>query len=87
MSHRLLFSPAAVRDFRALPRDVQTRLKPRIDALANDPRPSGCRKLSGEDELYRIRVGDYRVLYAVRDQVLVVLVVRVGNRRDVYRKL
>jgi len=87
MGYRLELSPAAARDFRALPRDVQTRLRPRIDALAHDPRPTGCRKLSGEDDLYRIRVGDYRVLYAVRDQVLIVLVVRIGNRRDVYREL
>ena len=52
-------------------------------ALAGDPRPNGCRKLSGSEE-YRIRVGDYRVLYEIEDAVLRILVVRVGHRRDVY---
>lgn len=57
----------------------------RIDALALDPRPRGCKKLQGDGDLYRVRAGDFRIVYAVRDDVLIVLVVKIGNRRDVYR--
>lgn len=55
-----------------------------ILSLAEDPRPAGCRKLSGKDK-YRIRSGQYRIIYAVRDAILVVTIVKVGHRRDVYR--
>lgn len=68
-------------------RDAQLyrRLSQAIDDLSSTPRPPGCLKMQGEQELYRIRVGDYRILYEVQDAVLVVLVVRIGNRREVYR--
>jgi mRNA interferase RelE/StbE len=56
-----------------------------IDALADDPRPSGCAKLAGRDD-YRIRVGDYRVVYAVDDDKRVVLIARIAHRREVYRR-
>jgi mRNA interferase RelE/StbE len=56
-----------------------------MEALGFDPRPRGCKKLHGEDSFYRVRAGDFRIIYAVRDDVLVVLVVKIGNRRDVYR--
>jgi mRNA interferase RelE/StbE len=55
--------------------------------LAQDPRPRGAKKLSDEDRLYRIRVGDYRVVYQINDDILFVLVVRIGGRGDVYRDL
>jgi len=83
---RVEFTTQADRQFRKLPRAVQERLRPRIDALAANPRPDGATKLSGEDDLWRIRVGEYRVLYAVADEVLLVLVVKVGHRREVYRR-
>jgi mRNA interferase RelE/StbE len=53
--------------------------------LAPDPRPSGCEKLAGVDDLFRIRVGDYRIVYRVQDQALIVLIVKIGHRREVYR--
>jgi mRNA interferase RelE/StbE len=56
-----------------------------VDALAENPRPQGVRKLEGEEDLYRLRVGDCRVLYAIRDAALLVLVVRIADRREVYR--
>ena len=56
-----------------------------IAALAANPRPPGCVKLQGESELYRVRVRDYRILYQIQDAVLVVLVVQIGNRREIYR--
>jgi len=85
--YRIEFAPAADRDFRALAEDVRRRLRPRIDALAENPRPHGVETLEGEKSLHRIRVGDYRIIYQIQDDVLMVLVVRLGHRRDVYRKL
>jgi mRNA interferase RelE/StbE len=87
MAYRIEFAPAAARDFAALPRSVQARLRPRIDALVVDPRPPGVEHLAGGDDLYRIRVGDDRVVYSIADDVLLVLVVRIGHRRDIYRRL
>jgi len=84
--YRVKFAPRAARDFCSLERATQQRLRGQIDRLEEDPRPRGCEKLSGGDDLYRIRVGDYRIVYQVQDRVLVVLVVRVGHRRDVYRR-
>ncbi len=57
-----------------------------LDSLAKNPRPPGCVKLQGGDDLYRVRVGDYRVVYTIQDTVLVVLVVEAGHRRDIYRQ-
>jgi mRNA interferase RelE/StbE len=78
--------PAAVKQLAALPRDVQVRVARKVDALARNARPPGAEKLSGADDLWRVRVGNYRVLYEIRDAALVILVVRVGHRREVYRR-
>ena len=83
--YRVLFASRAERDFRKLGLDVQKRLDPAIQALAGDPRPPGCKKLSGERSLWRIRTGDYRIVYQVEDEQLLVLVVKVGHRREIYR--
>ena len=85
MSYAIEFAPSARRELRKLPREAQLKLNKRIDSLCLDPRPRGSKKLKGGDELWRVRVGDYRVVYEVRDKVLVVLVVRVAHRREVYR--
>ena len=85
MRYRIELSPAAERDLDALPDDVYRRIRPRIDALASNPRPQGVKKLRGTENLYRIRIGDYRVVYQVGDKVLRVLIVRVKHRRDAYR--
>lgn len=85
--YRVEIAPPALRALGALPRKVQDRIRPRIDALAADPRPRRSEKLEGEESLYRIRMGDYRVIYHVEDDRLVVLVVRVAHRRDAYRNL
>ena len=81
------FKPAAAQQLRKLDRPVQVRLSSAIDALASVPRPQGCEKLKGEEGLLRIRVGDYRVLYQILDDRLLISVVRVGHRREVYRKI
>ena len=85
MAFAIEFAPSAAREFRKLAREVQLRMRPRIDALSNDPRPHGAKKLAGARDLWRIRVGNYRVVYQVRDELLIVLVLRVAHRRDVYR--
>jgi mRNA interferase RelE/StbE len=87
MVYRIEFTRQAERQFKALPRNIQTRLKSHIDRLIEDPRPSGAYKLSGKDDLYRIRVGDYRVIYAVQDKALLILVLKVGHRGNVYRRI
>ena len=58
-----------------------------IDALARAPRPAGCIQLAGADDAYRIRIGDYRVVYEIADKVLIVYIIRVAHRKDVYRGL
>jgi len=75
----------AARVIARLPSDVRQRLVRAIDTLTTDPRPVGCQKLAGSGDHYRVRVGDYRIIYEVRDGELVVIVVTVGHRRDVYR--
>jgi mRNA interferase RelE/StbE len=87
VSYKIEFSRRAERDFKALPRNVQVRLAPRIDALARNPRPAGVEKLKSEDDLYRIRIGHYRVIYKIEDKALIVLMLRIGNRREVYRRV
>ena len=85
MAYAIEFVPSAKRELHKLPRDLQLKLNQRIDSLSIEPRPRGSKKLKGATELWRIRVGDYRVVYEVRDKILVVLVVRVAHRREVYR--
>lgn len=68
-----------------LERKDQQRIRAAIDLLASEPRPPGCVALAGEESAYRVRVGDYRIIYEVLDGRLVIQVVRVGHRRDVYR--
>lgn len=87
MRYRIEYSPHALRQLRALPRQVQQRVSPHIDALSNDPRPHGVVRTSGKDDFYRMRVGSYRVIYTIEEDVLVVLVVSVGHRREIYRDL
>ena len=85
MAYRLQLSPRANRDLKKLPTRVQERLKDYIDALAHAPRPSVVVKLEGEVNIYRIRVGDYRVLYEVHDQIFVVIVLKIADRKEAYR--
>jgi mRNA interferase RelE/StbE len=85
MTYRIEFVSQAAKQFRTLPSQLQERLKAKIDALSNNPRPYGVTKLAGEDDLYRIRGGDYRIIYTIQDEHLLILVVKIGHRRDVYR--
>ena len=75
----------AVKSISRLPRKEQQRVRAAIDLLAEEPRPPGCAALTGDDSVYRVRVGNLRILYEVVDARLVIQVIRVGHRRDVYR--
>ena len=86
MAYTVELSNRAKRDLAALSAEVQTRIVKALRTLEANPRPSGVEKLKGEDNAYRLRVGDYRILYAVHDKILFVLVVKIGHRREVYRK-
>jgi len=83
-SYSIEFRKSVEKDLKAIPRKDQIRLLQRISALADDPRPPGCKKLSGQ-ERYRLRQGNYRILYEIEDDRLIITVVKVGDRRDVYR--
>jgi len=75
----------ARRQLLRIPVRIRSRIAGAIRALADDPRPPGCKKLAGSSDYFRIRVGDYRVLYEVRDRDILVLVIKIGHRREVYR--
>lgn len=81
----LAFRRSVAKDLRAIPARDVVRILQRVEALREDPRPPGCEKLSGQ-ERYRIRQGVYRIVYEVADEYVLVTVVRVGHRRDVYRR-
>jgi mRNA interferase RelE/StbE len=86
MSYLVIFNNHAARSFRKLPRNIQQRLRPVINDLQEDPRPTGVEKIKGEDDIYRIRVGDYRILYEVGDKELIICIIETGHRREVYRR-
>jgi mRNA interferase RelE/StbE len=83
--YEIRLHPQAARAFRRLQNPLRGRIAAAIDALANDPRPAGASRLAGRDD-YRIRVGDYRIVYAVDDNEHVVLIARIAHRREVYRR-
>jgi mRNA interferase RelE/StbE len=84
-SFEIRFKESMAKDLRHLPNKDVKRILERIEALRNDPRPAGCEKLSAQ-ERYRVRQGVYRIIYEIRDNELVVIVVKVGHRREVYKR-
>ena len=82
-SYRLFIKPSAAREIEAIPKKERLRIIRRIQDLSDNHRPPGCEKLSGQDK-YRVRQGQYRIIYSVSDDELIVCVVKVGHRRDVY---
>ncbi len=81
------FKPSVRKDFRRLPKSVVERVIKRIGKLKDEPFPHGVEKLEGADQFYRIRVGDYRIVYEVDTQEKAIIIFYVRHRRDVYRKL
>lgn len=85
VTYRIEIAPAAVRQLRKLDPTARRRVQAAVELLAVQPRPNGAKKLVGGDGEWRVRTGDYRIVYEVNDEVLLVLVVAVGHRREVYR--
>ena len=83
-NYTIEFTPAAARAFRKLSFETQNRLGKVLDRLSSNPLPNGVKKLSGEENLFRVRVGDYRIVYQMKSKELTVLIVRMGHRREVY---
>ncbi len=83
-SYRLHIKPSAAKELEAIPLKDRNRLVTKIRRLAKEPRPPGCEKLSGQEK-FRVRQGNYRILYSVDDSESVVVIVKVGHRGDVYR--
>lgn len=85
MTYRIEVLPAAVREIRKLPPDAKRRVQAVIELLSDNPRPPAATKLTARPE-WRVRTGDYRVLYRIEDDILTIVVVRAGHRRDVYER-
>ena len=85
-SYEIRLKASAAKEIERIePKKLRRRIVDRIARLADDPRPPGCEKLSGHVDRYRIRQGAYRIVYSIDDDVLIVIVVKVGHRSDVYR--
>lgn len=87
MSYRLVIQPRAEKAMDKLPRQVRERLLEKIESLPSEPRPSEVRKVRGTENGWRVRVGDYRIVYEIREPQRVVRIIRIAHRKDVYRGL
>jgi mRNA interferase RelE/StbE len=85
--YQIEFTKGATRELNKLPTDIKNRIDLKIVNLAVDPRPSGVKKLKAMENTYRIRVGEYRVIYEIYDNTLLVTVVKVGHRSDIYKEI
>ena len=85
MSYTVRLDSRTLKTLDRLPGDMHGRVMRKLESLQEDPRPVGVEKLAGPEDLYRVRVGDWRIVYAIRDRELVVIVIRIGHRREVYR--
>ncbi len=85
--YKIQFNKKYLKDLEKIPAYAQKQISAKVLALGIDPRPEGCKKLhgSGNTPLYRIRAGDYRVIYTINDDILLVLVIEVGHRKEIYR--
>lgn len=81
--YRIEIHPAAMRSLRKLDPQIRPRIQGAISLLSEDPRPPNARKLGGRDA-YRVRVGNYRIIYQIQDQILLITVVTLGHRRNIY---
>ncbi|MBT3227090.1 MAG: type II toxin-antitoxin system RelE/ParE family toxin [Deltaproteobacteria bacterium] len=83
--YKIFFKKSVWKDFKSIPDKDLSRILNLIKSFSKTPRPTGCTKLSGQEK-YRIRLGQYRIIYSIQDKELTVWVVKVGNRKDVYRR-
>ena len=87
MTYRIAFKPSAEKAYLRLEFITRRRIAKKLDALVENPRAVGVEKLEGDDNLWRVRVGDHRIVYEIHDDRVMVLVVRIGHRREIYRAL
>jgi len=85
LAYQIAFTAQAFKQLKKLGKSKEKLFRPVIEALAIDPRPPGAVKLKGRDNEYRVRVGDYRIVYTLQDDVLLITVIKVAHRRDAYR--
>jgi mRNA interferase RelE/StbE len=85
MRYEIIIKPTAEKSMDKIPRSARRRIADALEGLRNDPRPKGVVKLAGDENLWKIRIGVYRVVYEIHDDQLTVLVLRVAHRKDVYR--
>jgi len=83
-AYKVFFKKSVEKDFSVIPKNDLRKILGRIEALAEDPRPPGCEKLTGQQR-YRLRQGRYRIIYSIQDDELTIWVVKVGHRKDIYR--
>ena len=83
-TYKILIKPSAVKELKKIPQKYLKKVVDKIYSLASEPRPLGCEKLTNE-EVYRIRYGIFRILYTIEDDKLVVIVIKIGHRKDVYK--
>ena len=85
-SYRIEWKHSAQKELRKLPQDAVRRITVAAEQLSKDPYPSGVGKLAGIEQAYRLRIGNYRIVYSVKSSILIVEIIRVGHRKDIYRK-
>jgi mRNA interferase RelE/StbE len=83
--YRIEVSATAERQLKKIRREDKVRILRAVSALASEPRPDGCKKMSGYDDIYRIRIGNYRVIYEIDGKRIIIVILKIGHRREVYR--
>ncbi|BAZ69020.1 MAG: type II toxin-antitoxin system RelE/ParE family toxin [Pelatocladus maniniholoensis HA4357-MV3] len=86
MIYQVEITSRAAKQLKKIPEDIKLRIEEKIQELAENPRPDGVVKLEDSEDTYRVRVGKYRILYEVKDDLLIVKIVKIGHRKDVYKK-
>ena len=85
MKYSIIYKRSAAEELLQLPATVAFKVRAAINKLSENPRPQGCKKLKGSNSDYRIRLGNYRIIYSIADNVLIVTVIKIAHRKDVYR--
>lgn len=85
MKYTIVYKQSASKELLQLPAKIAYKTRAAINLLSENPRPQGCKKLKGSDNEYRIRIGNYRVIYIISDGVLIITVIKIAHRKDVYR--
>ncbi len=85
MRYTIIYKQSASKELLQLPANIAHRAKAAINSLSENPRPHGCKKLKGSDNEYRIRIGNYRVIYIISDSVLIITVIKIADRKEAYR--